>query len=377
MTQVKKKIFIIIKSVFAILVFLTLVLFIYAAFFFDRSSVEKKTFVSLENEEVEKEKIEEDEILKEKDQLVKEAEEKLKAQSSIKQIKTTLKDGLFAIVGNKAITQSDVANEIKTILILNNMSYTDENKADLQQMAIKAAVKRNIKDIEIEKYDLQFNQNDLDNHIKALASNANMDLPTLQDICEVNGLDFSIIEDQVKTELLWNSLIFSLYRSRISINLEEIDEQLKLNQGKEEFQEFLISEIILKAVEKDKLEAKLQEIKNKIETEGFENVARNLSISQSAMKGGDLGWLNENQISKTFKPLISKTPVGGVTEPILIKENILIFKVRNRKTVQKEVNLEELKDQLVNSEKNKILNMYSLSHYDNLRRLVSIKFLNE
>ncbi len=352
-------------------------MFIYAAFFFDRSSVEKKTFVSLENEEVEKEKIEEDEILKEKDQLVKEAEEKLKAQSSIKQIKTTLKDGLFAIVGNKAITQSDVANEIKTILILNNMSYTDENKADLQQMAIRAVVKRNIKDIEIEKYDLQFNQNDLDNHIKALASNANMDLPTLQDICEVNGLDFSIIEDQVKTELLWNSLIFSLYRSRISINLEEIDEQLKLNQGKEEFQEFLISEIILKAVEKDKLEAKLQEIKNKIETEGFENVARNLSISQSAMKGGDLGWLNENQISKTFKPLISKTPVGGVTEPILIKENILIFKVRNRKTVQKEVNLEELKDQLVNSEKNKILNMYSLSHYDNLRRSVSIKFLNE
>ena len=37
------------------------------------------------------------------------------------------------------------------------------------------------------------------------------------------------------------------------------------------------------------------------------------------MKGGDLGWLNENQISKTFKPIIFKTPVGGITEPDRIR----------------------------------------------------------
>ena len=36
----------------------------------------------------------------------------------------------------------------------------------------------------------------------------------------------------------------------------------------------------------------------KIEIEGFEKIAMELSISQSAAKGGDLGWLNENQIAK-------------------------------------------------------------------------------
>ena len=91
-----------------------------------------------------------------------------------------------------------------------------------------------------------------------------MDLATLKNICIANGLDFSILEDQIKTELLWNSLIFQIYRNKISVDLNEIDEQLKLNQNKKEFNEYLISEIVVKAVEKDKLESKIKEIKKEL-----------------------------------------------------------------------------------------------------------------
>ena len=103
----------------------------------------------------------------------------------------------------------------------------------------------------------------------------------------------------------------------------------------------------------------------------------NLSISETAINGGDLGWVNENEISKRFKSIIFSTPVGNLSEPIMLNEGILIFQVRDKRTLEKKVDLEELKDQLVNSEKTKILNMYSMSHYDNLRRTMSIKFFNE
>ena len=42
MIKIKKKIFFIIKAAFALVIFLTLVLFVYAAFFFDPSSIERK-----------------------------------------------------------------------------------------------------------------------------------------------------------------------------------------------------------------------------------------------------------------------------------------------------------------------------------------------
>ncbi len=63
-----------------------------------------------------------------------------------------IKDGLFATVGNKAITESDIVKEIKTILILSDQPYSIEKREVLQSVAVRETVKRNIKKIEIAKY---------------------------------------------------------------------------------------------------------------------------------------------------------------------------------------------------------------------------------
>ena len=93
--------------------------------------------------------------------------------------------------------------------------------------------------------------------------------------------------------------------------------------------------------------------------------------------GGDLGWLNETQISQKFQSKIFNTQPGNLAEPIFLNEGILIFKVRDKRKIKKEINLDELREQLINAEKTKILNMYSMSHYDNLKRTISIKYLND
>ncbi len=379
MIKIKKKIFFIVKSALVLTVFLTLVLFSYAAFFFEPSpkKIENtKNKITKEKEKL-KEKEEEKQKLKEP-QIREKTSDTTKNKTKIKQVKTTLKDGLYAVVENKAITKSDIINEIKVILILNNMTYSDDNKNKIQQMAVKSVIKKNIKKIEISKNDfLKFKQEDLNNELNKLANRINMNVTTLKNICLSNKLDFSIIEDQIKTDLLWNSLIFYIYSNRVSVNLNEIDEQLKLYKNKIETEEYLISEIIIEPVKKTILESEIKKLIKKIEIEGFEKIAMNLSISQSAKKSGDLGWLNESKISKKFKSIIFNTPVGSLSRPILLKDGILIFKVRDKRKIKTKINLEELKNQLVISEKTKILNMYSKSHYDDLKRSTPIKFFNE
>ena len=294
---------------------------------------------------------------------------------SLSNANAEIKDGLFVVVGNKAITKSDIVNEIKIILLLNNMSYSNDMKDQLRKMAIKSYIERTIKEIEINKNSfLNYNKQDVNNELTRLAERINMDVNTLKNVAESNGVDFSQIEDQVKTSLLWNSLIFYLYKDRVSINSNEIDEQLKLNQNKKDYEEYLISEIIIESVPKDQLSSKVEEIKNKISIDGFENVAMSLSISESAVSGGDLGWLNENEISKKFRSTILKTGIGNISEPILLPEGILFYKVKNKRKAKKETDMNKLKDQLMMNEKSKILNMYSLSHYDSLRRSIAIKF---
>ena len=60
---------------------------------------------------------------------------------------TTIKDSIFATVGDKAITRSDIINEIKIILILNNQTYSEEIKEQLDRTAIQSIIKRTIKKI--------------------------------------------------------------------------------------------------------------------------------------------------------------------------------------------------------------------------------------
>ena len=128
---------------------------------------------------------------------------------------TLIKDSLFATVGGKAITNSDIINEIKIILILTGKSFSEDKRDKLQAAAVQAVIKRKVKEIEIENYNFsKYNENDLDLELNNLAKNLGLDLDTLKSIFETNKIDFSIIKEQIKTELLWNGLIFEIYKNK-------------------------------------------------------------------------------------------------------------------------------------------------------------------
>ena len=279
-------------------------------------------------------------------------------------------------IGDKPITQSDIVDEIKIILILNNESYSDEKRDQLHELAIKSTIKRNIKKIELERNNyFKLSDDDLNKELAKLANNIYIDLDTLKNLCESNELDFSKIEDQVKIELYWNSLIFELYKHNLNINQNEIEDKLKLLQNKKKLNEYLISEIVIENVESDKLDKRIRELKNRIEIEGFEDVAKEISISESALKGGDLGWINENIISENIRSKLIETPIGNISSPIILQNGVLIFKLRDKRKIDNNISLEEIKNKLINAEKTKILNMHAISHYDKILRSISIKYL--
>ena len=374
MINIKKKVFFIIKIIFSVIIFLTLILFFYAAFFYKNIDIKKTTDkkITETNEETDQTtKDEENQIIEEENEDIIETqpEEIVKIEIPV------ISDGLFMTVGNKPITSSDIVNEIKTILILNNQSYSDERREELQKLAINAIIKRSIKEIELDKNNyFKLNEEDLRLELVNLAAKMNVDVETLKNICSSNNLDFSIIEQQVKVELFWNSLVFEIYKNKLIVSPEEVEDQLKLIQNEKKMNEYLISEIIIKKVDKEMIEAETEKLINKIKTEGFESTAKIFSISKSAVNGGDLGWIKEDSISGEIKNILINTQVGNISEPIFLPAGILIFKVRNKREIESALTLEEMKDQLVYSEKLKILQMYSLSHYDKLRKTISVNF---
>ena len=152
MIKIKKIIFFTIKSALTLVALFTLVLFFYAAFYYKPSAVERKIT------EAEITKIEEPSDLQTSQKPESDATEdatdvpKVEDVTDVPKVEEVIQDGLFVIVGNRAITKSDIVDEIKIILILNNLSYSDDKRDELQQMAVKTTIKRTIKEIEIGKH---------------------------------------------------------------------------------------------------------------------------------------------------------------------------------------------------------------------------------
>jgi len=83
---------------------------------------------------------------------------------------------------------------------------------------------------------------------------------------------------------------------------------------------------------------------------------------------------NENSLTDKFKSKIISTPLGKVSDPIILPEGIIIFTVRDKRKSDKVIDLEETKELLIKAEKNKMLNMYSLSHYESLTRNIAVNY---
>ena len=284
-------------------------------------------------------------------------------------------DALIATVGNKPLTHSDLINEMKMILILNGKVFSEENKEQLRSIALKSVTGRLIKQIELEKYNFDdFNQDDIRKEINKIAAGLNTSIDTLKSSFTHNNVDLSILENRIEIELKWNGLMFDLYKNRVNINLDVINEQLEVIKDQNFVEEYLLYEILIESVEKEKLQIKINTIINEINNNGFEKAAIKYSQAKSSTKGGELGWVKETAISERFKKILKETKVGSITKPFLMPEGVLLLKLEEKKKKYNIINLEEVKNKLLQSEKKRKLDMFALSHFNKIRKITEVDY---
>ena len=245
----------------------------------------------------------------------------------------------------------------------------------MEATAIQTTITRTIKGIGIEDFpSLSVKQSNITNQLDRLAKNIDVDVETLESIFIANGIDFATVVEQITLELKWNKLITELYDDQLRINTKEIDEKLKSIKLEKSISEYLLSEIVIKPSSNETLNFEVEELKKKITENGFESVALTSSISETSTKSGDLGWVSEKIIAENLKSYIEATNIGNITDPILLPEGVLLLKVRDKRESKKEESLEDARNKLINAEKGKILDMFSSSYYDRLRRSLSINY---
>ena len=270
-------------------------------------------------------------------------------------------------IGSEILTNIDFLNEKNYLIALNNNLKTLP-KNQLKKISKESLIREKIKKIELLKF---YDFEKADKYSDQLLSDFYKKL-NFENEDEFNSylvsynLNISDIKEKLKIETLWNEMIFQKYNNQIKIDKEKI--KTKIKNQKKILKEYNLSEILFQLNPDQKLLDKYNLIIQNIENSGFKNSANIFSISNSSKFGGEIGWINQNQLNDNLLKEIENLNIDKFTKPIQTSSGYLIIKLNNKREKEKELDFERTFKQMIAEEKNRQLNQFSLIYFNKIKQ---------
>jgi hypothetical protein len=136
---------------------------------------------------------------------------------------------IIITVGKYPITYFDLFKEVKMISILSNSEINENNREQIRKLAVASLIKRKIKIGEIEKLGIKnYSKRELEQLIQNTSRRIGLDKNGLRELLKKNNLSFDSLVKRFETDLKWNSMIFQIYKNKISLNTVEIENKINL-----------------------------------------------------------------------------------------------------------------------------------------------------
>ena len=276
-------------------------------------------------------------------------------------------------VENEIITNFEIKNKIISTLILGNQEINQNNIDKLKKQALDFLIQHKLKKIELSKYDFKKDAKQIENYLNAISNN---NINNLKEKFSNNNIDFQLFLDELEIHFKWQNYIFQTYSKKVEIDEKSVDLELtKLIEEKSDIIQFRLSEIEILLNDDLADREKISNIQKQIDKYGFESTAIKFSISSTASNKGDLGWMNAESLNKNIYELIKKINIGEVTEPLITKNSALFLKLKDKKISKVEnINIDELRKNLIDQKKNEMFNLYSRSHLSKLKNTSLIEY---
>ena len=285
----------------------------------------------------------------------------------------SLENKILFKIDNEIITSIDLKNEIFYLLSLNqNMKQLSKNQ--IFEISKESLIREKVKKKNILRFfgEMDVEKNISDNFIKKFYERLNIkSKKDLENYLEKNGLDIGYIEEKINIEVMWNRLVYYKYKSKVKIDNKKIRDKVLENKSKNS-KSYFLQEIVFEVQNNENPIDKYNKIIQNIENLGFEETALIYSVSNSQRESGNIGWVNENTISKNILNKIKNISIGDITPIITIPGGFLILRLKDFRTEKKEIDIEKEISKIIKEKTNEQLNQYSLIFYSRLKKDVVI-----
>ena len=161
-----------------------------------------------------------------------------------------LKNNVIVSIDNSIITELDINKEINFLKFINKDQAANTSEIFKKEI-INTLIDRKIKDIETNFYKIDVSEKEIENSLYNYLERIKISNETLNSFYNKNEIEKDYLKNVIKIDLKWAKLIRQMYKSRLNVNLTEVNRQLEQEQKNSDDNEKFKNQLI--NIEQNKL----------------------------------------------------------------------------------------------------------------------------
>ncbi len=244
---------------------------------------------------------------------------------------------IIAVVNGDVITNDDVSNRGRLFALSTGLPVTPEVLARLRPQVLKQLVDERLRLQEVQRRRIGVSDREIADAIGEIEQRNGMPKGALGASLRGQGVAMRTLIDQVRVQLGWTRVLREELGARAEITDADVAEQLRIFKDQIGKPEFRVSEIFIPIDDPSKT-ADARRFADTVIAQlragaPFPVVAAQFSQSQTALQGGDLGWVRRNQLDPAVAAVAQEMPPGAVSNPIDVPGGISIITLRAKREI--------------------------------------------
>jgi peptidyl-prolyl cis-trans isomerase SurA len=242
---------------------------------------------------------------------------------------------VVAIVNGEAITRAEVAGRAR-LLAFNAGVGAQAGVVDrLIPQVTRLLVEERLRIQEVQRRGVPVTDEDVANAVRDIESRNNLPPGGLAASLRRGGVEPRLLFDQVRAQIGWVRLVRGMLGPQAQPSPADIEEFIRNHNARVGEPEFLVSEIFIpldNPGQDGDLRRFLDEVVGQLRAGvPFPIAATQFSQAQSAIEGGDLGWVRADDLDPAVSRIVAQMPAGAISNPIRVAGGYQLVTVRGRR----------------------------------------------
>ena len=242
---------------------------------------------------------------------------------------------ILAVVNGSPITNIDVENRAKLFALSANLAVTPEVLDRLKPQILRQLIDERLRMQAVERAEIVVPDKAIADAVAEIEKRNGMAPGALRKRLEAGGVSMATLVDQLRTQLGWTQLLREKLGPRGKVDHAAVAAEERLLAQETGQPQYHVGEIFI-PVETGSRGTAARNFAQTVISElragaPFPVVAAQFSQSQTALAGGDLGWVAANQLDPAVARVVAEMPVGAVSNPIQVPGGIDIVTLAGKR----------------------------------------------